>query len=214
VIAPIFVLDSTEQWLPVAVEPSLAAQGFSWTATGWQHDGQTVDRLDFAPTMVPTDFADLAPTAHYRIAHGGGLFWHQFWLWWPYNPKNYAGWGEHEGDWEMVQLGCIDELGESPVLMSCAQHDGGEKREFWRTTLERGQPLVYVARDSHACYFEPMRDVTDTADGDGEHLLVELLPFGRWDSWPGQWGHSANSPGPLATRRAWRAPHAWHGQCR
>jgi hypothetical protein len=135
---------------------------------------------------------------------GGGLVWHQFWTWWLYNPKTYAGFGAHEGDWELVQIGCADDAGERPILMTCSQHSGGEKREYWRVSLDGGRPVVYVARDSHANYFAPERDVTDVADGQGERLeAIVWQEFGAWAYWPGTWGNSENSPGPLSTRRAW-----------
>jgi hypothetical protein len=214
-LTPILRLDKRERWKPVDVERSLGVHGYDWNG-GWTNkDGKIVSRIDLPSSMKPDDFAMLSPTGYHRVAKGGGLHWHQFWTWWPYNPKKYAGYGEHEGDWEMIQLGCLDEAGDEPVLMTCSQHDGGEKREYWRVTIdENKQPIVYVARDSHANYFEPMRDVTDQADGAGAHLALEWHDFPAWALWPGQWGNSANSPGPLAVRRAWKAPHAYHGQCR
>jgi hypothetical protein len=156
----------------------------------------------------------LQPTLYHRVVAGGSVWWHQFWSWWLYNPKMYAGFGAHEGDWEMVQLGCRDAEGNVPILMTLSQHDGGEKREYWRVPLEDGRPVVCVARDSHANYFEPTRSVTDQVDGAGEVLEPEILEFGTWAEWDGKWGNSDNSPGPLSTRRAWMAPHAWHGQAR
>jgi hypothetical protein len=164
--------------------------------------------------MQAEEFTDLPVVGYRRSVAGGGLYWHQFWTWWLYNPKKYAGFGEHEGDWEMVQFGCTDEAGDHPVLASYAQHGGGEKREFWRVSLDGDMPIAYVARDSHAAYFKPERDVTDTADGAGEHLDMAWRDFGPWADWSGRWGNSDNSPGPLPPRRAWRAAHAWHGQAR
>lgn len=214
-VAPRLVFDSAELWRPVPVEGSLAILGYQWTAGGWARDGEAeaVERLDFPDTMSPVDFATLAPTGYRRVVPGGRLHWVQYWFWYPYNPKNYPptkrGIGEHEGDWEMVQFGCKDEAGTEPILVTYSQHDGGEKREYWRMTLD-----VFVARDSHANYFDPMRNVTDRADGAGEMLEPVWLDFGPWQTWPGTWGNSSNSPGPLHTRRAWNAPHEWHGQAR
>ena len=132
-----------------------------------------------------------------------------------YNPKKYAGFGEHEGDWEMVQIGCIDETGIQPILMTCSQHSGGEKREYWRVELRNNKPVVYVARDSHANYFSHQKDVTDAADGAGIWINdPTVVEFGSWAEWSGKWGNSENSPGPLTPRRAWKAPHAYHGQAR
>jgi hypothetical protein len=217
-LTPILRLDTHERWKPVDVERSLGVHGYDWNG-GWTNkDGKIVSRIDLPSSMKPEDFDMLAPTGYHRVVHGGGVPWHQYWTWWPYNPKCYpprSGVGEHEGDWEMVQIGCLDDDGDKPLLMTCSQHDGGEKREFWRVTLDdNGQPIIYVARDSHANYFEPMRDVTDRADGKGAQLALEWREFPAWALWPGQWGNSANSPGPLSVRRAWKAPHAYHSQCR
>jgi hypothetical protein len=213
-ITPLLILDSREEWHPSSVEmiPKVG---------GARINGEPIDlnnlpdggHLDFPANMTQP----ICPLVGYhRVADGGGLVWHQFWFWYFYNPKKYAGFGEHEGDWEMVQIGCKDELGDEPVLVTCSQHDGGEKREFWRVELGiEGRPAIYVARDSHANYFAPQRDVTDQVDGKGEQLItIEWHAFGEWALWNGQWGNSSNSPGPLTTRRAWTAPHAWHGQAR
>jgi hypothetical protein len=201
-VAPQLILDSRERWLPVPVEDSLAMFNLNFDDK----------KLDFPPKMRPSDFSHLPVTGYQRMVEAAGLQWHQFWLWWPYNPKVYAGIGAHEGDWEMVQFALA---GDRPILASYAQHDGGEKREFWRVALDSdGNPLVYIARDSHAAYFAPARDVTDQADGKGESLTIQWRPFGDWANWDGKWGNSNNSPGALFSRRAWKAPHAWHGQCR
>jgi hypothetical protein len=212
-ISPLLVLDSREMWYPTEVEAIYQVDA--------KVDGAPADlanlpdggRIDFPPDMAQPD---TPVVGYHRVVKAGGLFWHQFWLWYLYNPKKYAGFGEHEGDWEMVQIGCVDEFGEGPILITCSQHDSGEKREFWRTELGvENRPAIYVARDSHANYFAPQRDVTDQVDGKGKQLLqVDWRQFGSWVNWNGKWGNSSNSPGPLTTRRAWTAPHAWHGQAR
>jgi hypothetical protein len=201
---PLLILDSREQWRPVPVETIAEFTDIK----AFKEAG----RIDLPPNLTQPD----APLVGYRRSvKGGGLVWHQFWTWWLYNPKTYAGFGAHEGDWELVQIGCADYAGERPILMTCSQHSGGEKREYWRVSLDGGRPVVYVARDSHANYFAPERDVTDVADGQGERLeAIVWQEFGAWAYWPGTWGNSENSPGPLSTRRAWTAPHAWHGQAR
>jgi hypothetical protein len=215
-ITPLLVLDSREKWRPVPVE--------TLVTVGATIAGQPIGIPDLKQLPAAGGRIDLprelkqpnAPLVGYhRTVKGGGLIWHQFWTWWLYNPKKYASVGAHEGDWELVQLGCVDGAGDRPILMTCSQHSGGEKREFWRTTLVGGHPRVCVARDSHANYFAPERDVTDTADGAGVELTeIEWREFGAWATWPGHWGNSSNSPGPLSSRRAWKAPHAWHGQAR
>jgi len=215
-ITPQFVFDSHEKWFTVPVE---AIQTVHAKVDGVViNDVNRLDlgkdkRIDFPKNMKPEDL--VPPVGYRRVIYTGGLWWHQYWLFYLYNPKKYAGFGEHEGDWEMVQLGCCDELGDNPVLMTLSQHDGGERREFWRVELsEENQPVVYVARDSHANYFSAQKDVTDQVDGKGWGAYIEWRPFGPWQYWMGKWGNSDNSPGPLTTRRAWEAPHAYHSQAR
>lgn len=210
-VKPLLILDSEEKWRPVAVEDTLTRFGIETRDGRMRQDGRDVNRINFPASMTPDDFAGLPDVGYHRALKAGKLTWHQFWTWWPYNPKTYAGRGEHEGDWELVQFGCSED---GPALASYSQHGGGEKREFWRVTLDGRFAVVYVARDSHANYFAPERDVTDVADGHGVRLDLSWRPFGDWAQWPGRWGNSQNSPGPLTSRRAWKAPHAWHGQAR
>jgi len=201
-ITPRFILDSHEQWQPVAVEV-IDEVGATRHA----------DRIDFPADMQqPTT----PVVGYHRVVHAGILYWHQYWCFYLYNPKKYAGFGAHEGDWEMVQLGCVDEPGDIPILVTCSQHSGGERREYWRCELDQQlqMPKVYVARDSHANYFASHHDVTDQADGKGLALNPEWREFGDWSTWSGKWGNSDNSPGQLSTRRAWTAPHAYHSQAR
>ena len=213
-ITPVLRLDSREQWRPCAVETIIEV--------GARHaDGSRVTSLDqltagHARIDFPKDMRQpVAPVVGYhRVVTGGSLWWHQYWSWFLYNPKTYAGFGAHEGDWEMVQLGCRDPEGNVPILMSFSQHGSGTKREFWSVELIHGQPVVYVALDSHANYPTPTRDVTDQADGQGEELQPLWLDFGPWAEWTGRWGNSDNSPDGLSGRRAWQAPHAWHSQAR
>jgi hypothetical protein len=210
---PVLILDGRERWRPVPVETiETAGATIGGKRLDLDHLPAAGGSIDLPAILTQPD----APLVGYhRAVKGGGLVWHQFWTWWLYNPKTYAGRGAHEGDWELVQLGCADDAGDRPVLVTCSQHSGGEKREFWRVSLHEKRPKVFVARDSHANYFAPERDVTDVADGRGPVLAdIEWREFGPWAAWPGRWGNSNNSPGPLSSRRAWVAPHAWHGQAR
>ncbi len=218
-IAPVLLLDSREAWRPVSVDTLTIVGAKVRRAKGEDAPLVGLGQLTDDATRIDLPQGLKQPSAplvgYHRVVKAGGLWWHQFWTWWLYNPKRYAGFGEHEGDWEMVQLGCVDEAGDLPVLMTCSQHDGGEKREFWRCELDTTRPKVWVARDSHANYFGAHQDVTDQADGKGEALAsIDWWEFGSWATWPGKWGNSENSPGQLSTRRAWQAPHAWHGQAR
>jgi hypothetical protein len=211
-ITPALILDSHETWQPCAVDTII-------DVGATLHDGTPITDLDqlTGPSInLPPDMTqpDTPPVGYHRTIAGGSLYWHQYWTWWLYNPKTYAGIGAHEGDWELVQLGCRDIDGNVPILITLSQHDGGEKLEYWRAELDGGSPRVYVARDSHANYPTIHRDATDQADGAGTRLAMTWCPFGSWADWPGVWGNSTNSPGQLTTRTACTTPHVYHGQAR
>ncbi len=201
---PAFQFDSHEKWFPVGVEESLAATG------------QTLSnplQLNFPANLSPI----VLPTVGYhRVQQGAGLWWHQFWLWYVDNPKVYAGHGRHEGDWEVVQLGCVDRDGEIPILVTASQHHTGAKRETWRCEHQGGRVVIYVARDSHANYLGRVHTVEDIADGRGRRLLdITWRPFGDWVHYRGRWGNSDTSPlSPARQRERWVTPHIWHGLAR
>jgi predicted component of type VI protein secretion system len=105
-----------------------------------------------------------------HAVEAGGHLWLQYWFFYFYNDYNLAlGIGLHEGDWEMVQLRIHDG---APDLAVYAQHRQAEKRPWAQVIKLPGdpnRPMVYVARGSHASYFEPGFHQTeawyDLADG-------------------------------------------------
>jgi hypothetical protein len=216
-ITPIFKLNTREEWRPQPVE---TVERLATIA------GQPVDlarlpaaggRMDFPPDMK--DPTRTPVVGYHRALPAAGLWWHQFWLWYLYNPWQILDVGRHEGDWELVQLGCTDEAGERPVLLTGSQHRTGEKREFWRCEIEDGRPVVYVALGSHANYFTPGARGEDVANGRGKVVAaVEWRAFGDWATWPGQWGNSTgvgrspDSPGRQNER--WNLPHLFHSRAR
>jgi hypothetical protein len=131
-----------------------------------------------------------------------GSLWLQYWFFYFYNDYNLAGnFGLHEGDWEMVQLR-MD--GDEPDLAVYAQHRVAEKK-LWRDVEKLPDnpdtPIVYVARGSHASYFEPGFHETeawyDLADGKRRtpKLAVEILDEDgpAWTLWRGRWGDTKPS---------------------
>jgi hypothetical protein len=101
---PVFILDSREQWRPEPVEQSLVAYGYRWIDNEWVRDGKpvTIDRPAARHSARHRPPRRRLPPDRQRVP----LDWHQYWTWWRYNPKTYAGKGAHEGDWEFVQIGC------------------------------------------------------------------------------------------------------------
>jgi hypothetical protein len=226
---PIFVFDSRERFLPLAIESVEAvAEGEVIAADGART--QPIDlealppesgsRLNFPPhperyqQQLLERFGSVGYT---REVPGGGLRWRQFWLWYLHNPKQVLVTGDHEGDWEFVQVGYA---GDVPVCMTASQHRTGGSRFWWDLELRNGRPVVYPALDSHANFFEPVDGIPwigDDGDGRGAVLdAIEWREFGPWAAWKGRWGNSAGhgrspqSPGRQGER--WRHPHRYHSK--
>ena len=144
--------------------------------------------------------------------------WLQYWLFYYYNDYQLLGplsGGNHEGDWELVQLRL--DAAEKPAQLVFSQHQQAESRAFTQTT-----PIVYVARGSHANYFSKGTHETanwfDQADGKGPQItpalevLADRTP--AWVLWPGFWGDTkkgflpldANSPVSPGVRPHWLDP--------
>jgi len=137
------------------------------------------------------------------VRDDGGRDWLQYWFWLYYNPKNLFGFGKHEGDWEMIQIG-LDADGR-PEVLAYAQHDSGEARKAaeveWVERDGEQHPVVYVSPLSHASYFEagthPYPIGIDHPYGDGPEAWLPVELFGEWVKWPGRWG---NAERVIATR--------------
>jgi len=224
---PIFVLDSREEFKPLAVESVEAVNG-RLVGTGGADAGpislaalpEDGGRMNFPP--LPATYEEEAErlfgnVGYRHVAKGGGLTWIQYWLWYLYNPKRIFVTGEHEGDWEFVQVGYA---GDQPVCMTASQHKSGGSRMWWEIEFDGERPLIYVARDSHANYFAPvdqLPEVGDQGDGAGDRLdNVEWRDFGPWTKWAGRWGNSTEegkspqSPGCQGDR--WSHPHRYHSK--
>src|SRR4051812_35610686 len=133
-IAPVFLYDSRERWFPIAVDEALRKIMSPDDLTAFLRGATTKEtRIDFPRDMVPKWFKDSPPVGYHRMQRGGGLFWHQYWLAYAYNPGPPAlkGVGRHEFDFEFAQLGCLDAAGDKPILATGSQHHAGGKREVF-----------------------------------------------------------------------------------
>jgi hypothetical protein len=170
---------------------------------------------------------DLNNRMYGRAVEANGRLWLQYWTWYFYNDYQLAlGFGTHEGDWESVQFRMgID--GDVPDVAVYAQHRNGEKRA-WEDVEKHPDnpdtPVVYVARGSHAAYFEEGYHQTDAwydvADGKrpAPKLALEIIDPEEhaWMRWPGRWGDTTprdrskdldqSSPTGPGTKRHWRNP--------
>lgn len=154
----------------------------------------------------------------------------QYWFYYYYNQWQFAGGGDHEGDWEWVQIR-IDESG-SPVSAAFGQHGAGERCDWDNVQTDNGTLVVWPAVGSHANYFHPgtygVDEVPGPFDGEDEtapaesYLQDELAliddasteDWGEWLTWEGRWGASGNpgapSPESPGQQSAWEDAFAWH----
>jgi hypothetical protein len=136
-----------------------------------------------------------ADRTYWRFHEDGDTVYLQYWFWLYYNPKDVLGRGRHEGDWEMIQIRLENER---PVCAVYAQHAHATRTSWDQVETHEDEegvhPVVYVAAESHASYFEagthPAFGRADNAFGDGPRLKPELEEFGAWAEWPGRWGNS------------------------
>jgi hypothetical protein len=194
------------------------------------------DALQLAPNLVADSRAmeldqRLGGRLYGRVVEDGGRTWLQYWFWLYYNPKNLFGFGSHEGDWEMVQIG-LDARGR-PELATYAQHGSGEARRFGRDRIDtrgldgRAHPVVYVAPLSHASYFEdhahPYLLGLDNPAGGGPDPWLPVEAFGPWAHWEGHWGRSDRGipgilrkgpRGPAHQNPKWASPETFHRRMR
>jgi hypothetical protein len=226
---PVFVLDSREKFKPLAVESVEAVDGRLVDADG--ADTGAISLTDLPPDGGRMNFPPLPATyeeeaerrfgnvGYRRVARGGGFTWVQYWLWYLYNPKRIFVTGEHEGDWEFVQVGYA---GDQAFCVAASQHKSGGSRMWWDCERRDGHPVIYVALGSHANYFQPvdqLPEIGDDGDGAGATLGdIEWRDFGDWATWPGRWGNSTGegrspqSPGCQGER--WNAPHRYLSKTR
>ena len=194
-------------------------------------DGRPVERSDYIAdprrdyrqqyVTLRVARPDLNNFMYGRAVEDNGRLWLQYWLWYFYNDYSLAlGAGLHEGDWEMVQFRMN---GDQPDIAVYAQHSHAEKRPWPDVERENGRPVVYVARGSHASYFQAGHHNTeawyDLADGKrpAPELTLEILEGDGpgWALWPGRWGDThprlpggVQQPSPTGpgAKRQWKTP--------
>lgn len=167
---------------------------------GTYADGQKVEPGDYLQRP------SLPGTVYGRVATQKGSTWLQYWMWFALDQG-------HVGDWEMTQL----LLGPGgPERAVYAQHGGGGQRAWADVEREDDRPVVYVARATHAAFFQagsylsPSRRWIDLADG-ATRIDSVMAPMGTalWALWPGRWGETKHSPVAPCRHQAWRDPNGW-----
>jgi hypothetical protein len=165
---------------------------------------------------------ELNNVVYAHAIEANGRLWLQYWLWYFYNDYQLSfALGTHEGDWEMVQYRMDDDAGHPDIAIH-AQHRYGEMRPWEEVEKLGDRPVVYVARGSHASYFEAGFHQTeawyDLADGKRRmkhRPALEILETDTpaWTLWPGRWGDTlprtgieSNSPTGPGAKKQWTDP--------
>lgn len=220
--------------VPIGGKPALALAFLGAKTYG---DGTAVKNTDLIGVKgrdyrdqyvhLRTTHRELNNRIYGRAVEANGRLWLQYWFWYFYNDYQLAlGAGTHEGDWEMIQLR-IHQDREEPDVAVYAQHRHGEKRNWEAVERVDGSPdtpVVYVARGSHASYFEKGFHQTeawyDVADGKRQSPALELEIVKHvehaWMGWPGRWGDTTpsdrgadieqSSPTGPGMKKHWRNP--------
>ena len=110
--------------------------------TNWSHGYVYARLLDF-PKAQPTPRGFERPRWMARY-----WFFYFFDDW--HSPKELL-WQAHEADWESVSFGLRNDR--SAIFAAYSQHCSGTVVPYKGVQLREGHPVVYVALDSHANYF-------------------------------------------------------------
>lgn len=190
-------------------------------------DTDVVDERDHGSNDINTYRADadrFQRSSHYRdriyghvVRHYERGFlagaWLQYWFFYYYNDYPGTDLGDHEGDWEMIQL--FVDVNAQPQVAVYAQHNGQTYCRWPAVPKERSRPVVYVARGSHASYFHTGHHGQDLfVDGDLVRPM-RLIRVGqnspRWLNWPGFWGASGGILGEFHSPRGPKQHDAFNG---
>lgn len=266
--APLLVMHSDEDFLPMNVEQMVAIPGTALIAGGVEQlrspetlnlvalagfaggahvdlpapciycgphaPSSTIEKYNHYQYVKPYQAAVAAggyrPAVYGRVVEKGEGKVIQYWLNYLFNSHPLL---SHEGDWEMIEVEL--DANSQPIRVSGSQHYYGRMRN-WRDLESRdGHPLIYVARGSHANYFEagehiieingvpfPVAYDSTVAANQGRLITPEVIPMpatatGDWPDFGGQWGEPSDRPGggapvgPRWTGSRWSQPFAWEG---
>jgi hypothetical protein len=158
-------------------------------------DGKDRQLAGTPPAYGRNQDLDGAGTAYGRVFPEGDALFLQYWLFYPDNPCVIPP-GRHDGDWELVQVR-LERSGDSfkPTHLTLAEHG----KPVNKPIESAAEIEVFVAVDSHACYFKaganpiiPLSDVCEPAGAPGATPRIELLPIEAskkdWVHWEGRWG--------------------------
>jgi hypothetical protein len=130
---------------------------------------------------LPAD--DRQSTYHGRAFYSGDYLALQYWFFYALNDfkTSHGGINDHEGDWEGVTLFLPKEQQTPaaaaiaadtwlPTRLLAAAHHGAEAAGWDEVERDGDHPIFYIARGSHAAYYQTGNPFPDRADGKGEKV--------------------------------------------
>jgi uncharacterized membrane protein len=145
---------------------------------------------------------------------------------------------KHEGDWELVEV-LLDYRTREPIGAAYSRHLDGEYRLWDHIIREGTHPVVYIAKNSHAAYFEKGMHLVEipgipfielpfdfTSDKGrkglpSDYCLISETSGPPWLFFGGNWGYRTRSGdncppwwsdgpyGPLYLKETWLDPVGW-----
>jgi hypothetical protein len=208
------------------------------TRTASVNEGEYIDEGydDYANEAELLEGAGYADRIYGRVvpsAAPGDHTWLQYWFWYFYDDSPATDIGNHEGDWEMAQIG-LDENG-APDVVTLAQHRDAVSCSWSQLThFVSGQgaeaATLFPADGTHATYPQagnypgslsthPFADVVDGLGPNVTPALEQVTTDTPWINWPGFWGGTrdggipgyANSPkSPSLQGTKWSDPESFN----
>ncbi len=205
---------------PTAIPPTVSADA---EADDYLDEHNDTHQVDGARTYSPGSERAVA----FALPSPDGI-WIQYWLFYYYN-NGVAGFEDHEGDWEMIQVHLKEDSGFLLDEVVFAEHSWASRCEEGEYETEGpapgwgGAPVVYVANGDHASYpaegewesgaflfpdsVFPDLESRPSIQANIVDSASEGLP---WLAWPGSWGASGHSPaGPEFQGTKFEEPTVW-----
>ena len=186
------------------------------------------DRVDFRNDTYQDDAAamhansGLSNRIYARAVQApDGKLWLQYWLFYYYN-QGTLGFGDHEADWEMIQVGLKSDL--TPDVATYAQHSDAQSCAWARVPKYNGPsgvgPVAFVELGSHASLFYAAEALSYDVDHGSERVRPAVeRQIGNaepsWANWRGRWGGSdatIRSPGEQGSK--WNDPTGFNAAAR
>jgi hypothetical protein len=206
----------------------------SMSVDGTAREEDRVSQVSAAAAMRFTQEPARYPACAYgRVVEDGDFIWLQYWLWFYFRLGNMFGWRQHQGGWELMQIG-LDRAKWEPRVVCAKQGDGAcaagwEEVARWECPDpchgSCTHPVANVRLFTHAIHFDAAPAASLRPRGPAsapERRLPEIRMLEGWNDWPGRWGATTisqfgfgKSPrAPAHQKRGWQSAAQFHRKAR